>query len=114
MPVTFIKLIDSLVKWLIQVKLFAFGYRVLNFEHGESLFCIVTTGHRLDRVGYRWIFIMKIISDQWRPLFNYLKCLSKKENVKKYCVQSFSLTKRTVGHARVLCACQGNYYGTQI
>ncbi len=33
---------------------------------------------------------------------------------KKYWVQSFNLTKRTVGHAKLLYACQGNFYGIQI
>jgi hypothetical protein len=48
--------------------------------------------------------------------YNHLKCLSKKgfRMSKKYWVQSFNLTKRTVGHARILCACQGNYNDIQI
>ncbi len=106
---------------LIKIMQPIFQKKVLNFEHVESLFCIVTTGHKLYRFGrvwYRWdghywIFVIKIISDQWRPLFmvvltgsflliffykvhfayNHLKCLSKKgfRMSKKCWVQSFNI-----------------------
>ncbi len=85
---------------------------VLNFEHVESLFCIVTTRHRLDRFGwvwYRWdghdwIFIIKIISDQWRPLFMVVLTGS-------FLLIFFNFA---YNHLKCLCACLGNYYDIQI